>query len=104
MYVAEEEQIKDVEELKSEIKKLENVLIKKAYDLKVINHISNEETTNNEIIRNVLLTKIISMENINLALEENNETLEIKLYDGDIYEKSIVIIIIKLKHLFITSK
>lgn len=91
MYVAEEEQIKDVEELKSEIKKLENVLIKKAYDLKVINHISNEETTNNEIIRNVLLTKIISMENINLALEENNETLEIKLYDGDIYEKSIVI-------------
>ena len=82
---------KDIEELKAERNKLENALIKKAYELKVINHISSEETTNNEIIRNVLLTKIISMENINLLLEDNNEVLEIKLYDADIYEKSIVI-------------
>ncbi len=91
MYVTGKEQIKDIEELKAERNKLENALIKKAYELKVINHISSEETTNNEIIRNVLLTKIISMENINLLLEDNNEVLEIKLYDADIYEKSIVI-------------
>lgn len=91
MYVGEKEQIKDIEGIKAERKQLENALIKKAYDLKVLNNISKEEITNNEIIRNVLLTKIISMENINLALEENNKTLEIKLYDTDIYEKSIVI-------------
>lgn len=101
IYVTKKEQIKDVEELKVERNKLEEVLIKKAYELKVINYISSEENTNNEIIKNVLLTKIISMENINLELEENNGTLEIKLYDADIYEKSIVIPVFNKKAIMV---
>lgn len=101
MYVTEKEQIKDIEELKAERNKLENALIKKAYDLKVINHITCEETTNNEIIRNILLTKVIAMENVNLILEENNGALEIKLYDADIYEKSIVIPVFNKKEMLV---
>ena len=99
MYVTKKEQIKDVGELKEEINKLESTLIKKAYELKVINNITCEETTNNEIIKNVLLTKIISMENINFVLEDNNGALEIKLYDSDIYEKSIVIPVFNKKEI-----
>ncbi len=89
IYITEIEQIKDLKELKEELESLEKVIIKKAYDLKVLNTITNEEDANNEIIMNILKTKIISLENVGVELKQNAASLEVNIYDGDVFEKSI---------------
>ncbi len=91
LFITPKTQIKDMEELKEDLKNLEEFLIEKSYELKAINIITNEETTNNEIIINILKTKIISLENIEIELKQNSENLEINIYDGDVFEKTIVI-------------
>lgn len=91
IFITSKKQIKDMQELKEERITLEDTLIRKANEFKVINRITNEESTNMEIIRNVLYTKIIMLDNIGIELQKNGEALEIKFYDGDIYEKTIVI-------------
>lgn len=91
IFITEREQIKDTEELKGDLVTIEKVLIKKAYDLKVLNIITNEKEVNNEIIINILKTKIISLENIAIELKQNGESLEVNIYDGDVFEKTIII-------------
>lgn len=91
IYLNSSETIKDIKGLKKEIVQLEKKLIEKAYELKVLNLITEEESTNNEIIKNILNTKIIMIENISIELKQNEQSLEVNIYDGDIYEKTIVI-------------
>ena len=91
IFATETEQIKDLEELKEDLKLVEQLLIKKAYDLKVLNIITNEENTNNEIIMNILKTKIISLENIGIELKQNEESLGVIIYGVDVFEKTIII-------------
>lgn len=99
IYINYNEMIKDTKELKKEITQIENKLIKKAYELKVFNLITEEESTNNEIIKNIVNTKIISIENISIELKQNEDSLEINIYDGDIFEKTIIIPIFEKKQL-----
>lgn len=91
IFITQNTQIKDTKELKNDLENLEKFLIKRAYDLKVLNTITIEKTTNNEIIKSLLTTQIISLENIAIELKQNDEALEVKIYDGDVFEKAIVI-------------
>lgn len=91
IFITGETQIKDTNELKKELEDIEKFLIKKAYNLKVFNIITDEEEINNQIITSILKTKIISLENIGIELKQNEESLEVNIYDGDVFEKSIVI-------------
>lgn len=91
LFITKETQIKNEQNLKYEKDKLEKLLMNKAYELKMLNRISNEEAINNEIIKNLLSTKVIKLENINIELKENENSLEISFFDADIYEKSIII-------------
>lgn len=91
IFITETEQIKDIEELKEDLKFIEKFLIEKACDLKVLNIITNEAEVNDKIIIDILKTKIISLENIGIELKQNEESLEVNIYDGDVFEKAIII-------------
>ena len=91
IFITEIEQIKDIKELKEDLRLIEESLIKKAYDLKVFNIITNEKEVNDEIIINILKTKIISLENIGIELKQNEESLGVNIYDGDVFEKAITV-------------
>ena len=91
IYLNSTVKVKNEKRLCKEINELQEKLIQKAYELKVINKISNEETVNFEIIKIILLTKIITIENINIQLKQNGEGFEISIFDGDIFEKTIVV-------------
>lgn len=101
IYLNETVQIKDEKQLYKEINELEEKLIQKAYELKVINRISNEESVNIEIIKKLLLTKIITIENINTQLKQNENALEISIFDGDVFEKTIVIPVFNKKDVLV---
>lgn len=91
IFITQTEQIKDTKELKKDLNDIEKNLIKKAYDLKVLNIITNEIEVNDEIIINILKTKIISLENIGIELKQTEENLEVNIYDGNVFEKTIII-------------
>lgn len=99
LYITEDKKVKDVKELFNERKLLEEKLINKAYEYKIINLITKEKTTNMEIIRSLLNTKIISLEDIAIELKENASSLEYDIYDGDIYEKTLAIQVYNKKEL-----
>ena len=84
-------QIKDVKELQEEKSKIEELLIEKACELKVLNRIASEKKVNFEIIKSAILTRIINIDNINIELNKNDNLLEVNVYDGSTYEKTIVI-------------
>lgn len=90
LYIDEATLIKDVKQLKNAMQSLQDVLIKKAYELKVLSKISNDEEENNIIIKNIFTTKIITLENVNLDLRQNEQSLEIDIYDGEVFEKTVV--------------
>ncbi len=91
IYITKKVQIKDILELKEELNKLEENIIQKAYELKVLTTVTNEKEINNIIIKELLCTKIISLDNIYIELKQNEQQLQINIYDGDIFEKSIII-------------
>lgn len=101
IFITEKTQIKDEESLKYSKNELETLLINKAYGLKILNRISNEETINNEIIKNLLNTKIIKLENISIELKENENALEVSFFDADIYDKTIVIPVYNKKEILV---
>ena len=91
LHLTENLAIKDVKQIENELNEMIKILIQKAHELKAINLICNDENINFEIMKNVLLTKIIVMENIIIEPKRNENNLEINFYDTNVYEKNIVI-------------
>ena len=78
--------VRKVEELKPKIINIQDLLLKKLYELKIINKISNDTELNNFIIQKVLESKIVKLENIFIESKIRKEELKILLYDGEILE------------------
>ena len=91
IHLTENLAIKDVKQIENELNEMIKILIQKAHELKAINLICNDENMNFEIMKNVLLTKIIVMENISIEPKRNENNLELNFYDTNVYEKNIVI-------------
>lgn len=76
-------------ELKILMKKLTEAIINKGIELKVINKIVKDEETNYNITKDLLLSKIISLEDIGLKAFLENEKVVITIYDEEIEENQI---------------
>ena len=75
--------------LKNEINKITNVLIKQAINMKVMNQISIIDQVNNEIIKNIFYSRIISLEDINIKITKEKNELYLELYDENILESKV---------------
>lgn len=80
--------IYEIDSLKNEIRSVEQNLIKKACDKKVLTRISENEEINYEILKNIFVSKIIDLEDIIIKLKYNKDVLNVEFYDGDIIENS----------------
>ena len=76
-------------ELKILMKKLTEAIINKGIELKVINKIVKDEETTYNITKDLLLSKIISLEDIGLKAFLENEKVVITIYDEEIEENQI---------------
>ena len=76
-------------ELKILMKKLTEAIINKGIELKVINKIVKDEETNYNITKDLLLSKIIALEDIGLKAFLENEKVVITIYDEEIEENQI---------------
>ena len=83
---------KDIEEFKQDIKNLEEKMVKKLYDYKMINTISTNEKNDIEIVCNIFNLRIINLEYIYLEIRKKENVYILKIYDEkETLEKEIEI-------------
>lgn len=76
-----EQKVKDIEHLKKEIEKAEEVLIKKMFENKIITTISTNLENDIKIIKNIFNLKIINMEQIYIQIQKHHGEYVLKIYD-----------------------
>lgn len=83
--------IKDINEIQVKLRNVQKELITKACNLKILNIFSQDIKYNYEIIKNMLYTNIINLENIEIVIKKKADSLVIKFYDADICELETII-------------
>jgi len=79
--------LKDYEPLNGDLSRVIKIAITKACKLGAIKIISMDINTNFEIIKYVLDTRIIELEEIKIYLDFENDNIIIKVYDKEVFEK-----------------
>ena len=87
--INKEELIYTKKELSSYLNKLTKAIIEKAIKMKVINKILNKEDINFEITKKLLLSKIISLQDINIKSSYKDGNLIFTIYDEEIEDDKI---------------
>ena len=83
--------INEEEELKKYLEKLGIEIVKKAIEIKVIPQITEDVELNYKITRKILLSKIISLEDINIKITQNKENAILKVYDEEIEDAEMTV-------------
>lgn len=86
--VNENERIKDIVELQSELAKTEKYLITTACNLKAMNILCKEVNTNYEIISEILSYNIIDLEDMLLEFKKQGNNIILNVYDDGNLEES----------------
>ena len=84
---SDKNKIGDVKEIKEELNKIAEVLFNKALEMKVIIKIYNDNEENINILKNIFITRIITLEDIYIKI--NSEQLVLTMYDEEIEECKI---------------
>lgn len=82
-------QVKDIKELKEYIQETEDMIYSKAIKMNVMNRISVNPKINNNVIRDILDTSIIQLENIELLFKAENYQITLEILDEGNIEKRI---------------
>jgi len=80
--------IKDIEILSEQIDEVLDKTIKKLYEFKAINPITKDLETDIKIIKPLINTRIMNLENVNIQAINDGKNLEINVFDGETQERS----------------
>lgn len=90
IYINKNNQIKDIEELKEEIRKTEKHLITKACKLKTLNILSQNIEENYKLVSTILSYNIIELEDVNLEFKKHEKNVILTIYDDETIEDTII--------------
>lgn len=83
--------VQDHEKLQKLIEETSALIINRANELKVIEKVSKDEKTNNEILKNIFKVRIIELEKSYLKLTKEKDKYYLKIFDENIFEEKIEI-------------
>ena len=86
--VNKEKAIKNLDSLRMQINKIEEILITKCINLKLLNMISSSNEINYKIIKNVLLSQAIDLENLEIAVFIKYNKIAVNVYEKEELEDS----------------
>ena len=89
--VSDKKRIYQVKQLESSIYEIEEILIEKAIENKVIYEISEIQRINTEVIKNIFISKSISIESIEINIYKEQEIWKVDFFDEDVLESTIQI-------------
>ena len=90
IYINENNQIKDIEELKEELRKTEKHLITKACKLKTLNILYQDIEENYKLVSKILSYNIIELEDVNLEIKKHDKNIILTIYDDETIEDTII--------------
>ena len=79
------------EKLQKDINETSELIIAKANELKTIEKISNDKSTNYEILKNIFKVRIIKLEDAYLKITKEKEKYFVQIFDENIFEEKIEI-------------
>ena len=85
--ISKEELLKDNDELKADIESVQEFLIQKAMNEKLINSVNANEYINKEILKSIFSLKIIKLENAQVSIKATQTGVRANYLDGDVEEK-----------------
>ena len=86
-----EKKVYEIENLEKIFKDVLEKIINKAVSLKVIQKISENDETNNEILKNIFKVRIIKLEKAYLKITKEKEKYFVQIFDENIFEEKIEI-------------
>ena len=89
--VINNQRIKDVSKLKRLINMLNKKFFDKAYELKLINKICKQEEDSIDILKNIFLLQIISLEDAELKIAKNDDGYYVQFYEENIEDEAFKI-------------
>lgn len=90
IYINDEKQIKDIEELQEELRKAEKHLITKACKLKAMNILCKDIDKNYELVSKILSYNIIELEDVSLEFKKHDKNIVLTIYDEETIEDTII--------------
>ncbi len=88
----------------NEINQVEKMLVKKACEMKILTRFSEDDILNTNILRNIFVSRIITMQNIVISLKYEDSVLWIEMYDGNIHDKTVELKITEKTELIVKLK
>ena len=89
LYLNNDEQIKDIGEIKEQLLMAEKYLINRACNLKAITILSNNIEKNYEMISTILNSNIIDLDELNLEFKKKEEKITLNIYDDNMIDRTI---------------
>ena len=89
--ITREQNIKGLDNIRMQINKIQEVLIAKCINLKIINTISMNSEINYRIVKNILLSNSVNLEELEVQIEPKYNKLRVSLYEGEEMENSFEI-------------
>ena len=83
--------VKDIEKLREDLNEISTKIIDKAIEYKVLEKISNNEKTNNEILKNIFKVRIIKLEDAYLKITKEKDKYFLQIFDENIFEEKVEI-------------
>lgn len=83
--------IGQIEQINTQMQKVQRLLIKKAQELKLIDSFSEEEQINYEILKNIFYVRVINLEDLYIKLMKEKDGYYIQLFDDSAFEEKIAI-------------
>ena len=78
--------IKDIEAISEQLEEIENKVIIRLYELKVLNHITKDIKTDIKIIRPIFNSRIMNLNNVYIQPVKKDKRIEVNIFDGDVQE------------------
>ena len=91
LYITKDKQIRDIPELNNSVNEVLKKVIQKLVIAGNIKKIASDNSLNQEIILNVLDTKIIDLEAIKFDIDIKEDYIKIKTYEKEVFEKEFEI-------------
>lgn len=89
--IDDKKSIREMEEIKSQMKKVEMSLLKKAQELKLIDVFSNEKEIDYQILKNIFYVRVINLEDLYIKLIKENDSYYVQLFDENVFEEKMPI-------------
>ena len=81
--------IGQMEEIKTQMKKVEMSLLKKAQELKIVDVFSKEKEIDYQILKNIFYVRVINLEDLYIKLIKENDKYYVQLFDENVFEEKI---------------